>query len=133
MSIIRDTGIGETGDSLAAKAANLSGNSAGARRVLTFRNSVSGVFDTMLKSGFSQAQEFEADKNAAALLGAAGYDPKGLTEMLQVLRRVQGSQKGGFNSTHPGPAARLANVNSLIAGYRVQDTRSYRAPRFKNK
>jgi predicted Zn-dependent protease len=87
--------------------------------------------DTMLKNGYSQSQEFEADREAVTLLLKSGYDPMALQDMLKTLQRVQKSQKGGFNTTHPSPAERIANIENLR--YRTQDTRKYRVPRFKNK
>jgi predicted Zn-dependent protease len=85
----------------------------------------------MMKNGYSQAQEFEADSTAITLLAAAGYNPGALVEMLMVLQRVQSSQKGGFNSTHPSPASRISNAQKMNNRYFVQDTTSYRVPRFK--
>jgi predicted Zn-dependent protease len=105
-------------------------NSANARQFMQFRESITKTVDTLLKNGYSQYQEFDADKKAMELLASAGYDPSALTEMLRVLQRVQTSQKGGFNTTHPSPGERIANVEKL--GYRVPDTRRYRASRFKN-
>jgi predicted Zn-dependent protease len=134
ISMIDDMNITEQAASAAQQGANLAGrNNAGVQRVLAFRNSVSGVMDTMMKNGFSKPQEFEADNAAAALLAASGYDPGGLLEMLNVLQSVQRGQSGGFNSTHPTPAERIANLNQSAARFRAPDTRSSRTPRFKNK
>jgi predicted Zn-dependent protease len=134
ISLIDDMKITETASSMAQQAANLAGKgNEGAQRALAFRNSVGGVMDTMMKSGFSKPQEFEADKAALQLLATTGYDPNGLLDMLKVLERVQRNNAGGFNSTHPSPTERIANVNQQISQYRVPDTRSYRAARFRNK
>ena len=118
---------------MADRAAALAGNSEAAQRLLNFRNSVSSVLDILMKNGYSQAQEFEADREAAALLAASGYNPWALVEILQVLQRVQASQMGGFNATHPSPGERITNVEGSIRRYRVEDTRSYRVPRFMNQ
>ena len=134
ISIIDDMKLNEEMSSMANQAAAFAGRgNEGAQRALAFRNSVSGIIDTMLKNGYSRPQEFEADKSAIALLAASGYDPGGLLEILRVLQRVQQNQKGGFNSTHPTPADRITNAEQYSSGYRVPDTRSYRAPRYKNK
>ena len=134
LSIIDDMKINEEMASMAQQGAALAGNrNQGAQRALALRNSVAGIIDTMLKNGYSRPQEFEADNAAVALLAAAGYDPNGLVEMLRVLQRVQSNQRGGFNSTHPTPAERIANAGNPGSRYRVPDTRSSRASRFKNK
>jgi predicted Zn-dependent protease len=98
------------------------------------RNSVSGIIDTMMKNGYSRDQEFEADKRAIELLARAGYDPRGLTDILRVLQQVQSGQRGGFNSTHPSPQDRLNRVQSQIQtrNYERLDT-SQRVKRFKNR
>jgi predicted Zn-dependent protease len=134
ISIIDDMRITEDAASMAQQAAALAGKgNEVAQRALAFRNSVSGAMDTMMKSGFSKPQEFEADNAALKILAATGYDPGGLLEMLKVLGRVQGSKPGGFNNTHPSPTERVANANQQLAQYSVPDTRSYRTARFRNK
>ena len=132
VSLIGDMSITNDAADMARRGAALS-NSPGAQRALSMRNSVTGIIDTMMKNGFSRPQEFEADKAAVALLAATGYDPNGLVDMLKVLSRVQGSQKGGFNSTHPSPQERINNIGNPGAQYRVPDTKVSRTARFKTK
>jgi len=134
ISMIDDMKINEDIAAMARQAAAFAGpGNPGAQRALAMRNSVSGIIDTMLKNGYSRPQEFEADKSAVALLAAAGYDPNAMVDILRILQRLQSGQRGGFNSTHPSPAERLANVGSPGLLYRVPDTRSYRINRFINK
>jgi predicted Zn-dependent protease len=114
---------------IANQAAAIAGNA----QIAAFRNSVSSVVDAMVKNGYSRPQEFAADSAAASLLAASGYNPGAFVDLLRILQRVQPSQRGGFNTTHPSPAERIANVEGTIARLRVQDTRSFRAPRFKNR
>ena len=133
-SIIDDMRLNEEMASMAQQAAAFAGKgNEGAQRALAFRNSVTGVIDTMLKNGFSKSQEFEADKKAAAILAASGYNPGALVEILNILQKVQQSQAGGFNSTHPSPSERISNVTLEISRYKVTDTRPVRSSRFKNK
>jgi predicted Zn-dependent protease len=106
--------------------------STSAQRAANLRNSVMPLIDAMLINGYSQTQEFEADKEAAAILAASGYDPAALVEMLTVLQKVQTTQQGGFNSTHPTPAERIAGVRNTVQRYKVQNTRLFRTPRFEN-
>jgi predicted Zn-dependent protease len=96
--------------------------------ILTFRNSISELLDIMLKSGYSQAQEFEADNTAVTLLLEAGYDPRGLLEALDVLQKSR--QRGGIFSTHPAPSERISNAQRRTAGLRAPDTQSARKARF---
>ncbi|MCL2880440.1 MAG: M48 family metallopeptidase, partial [Treponema sp.] len=129
ISIINDMKITDEMADMARRGAAMSG-SPGAQRALAMRNSVAGLLDTLMKNGYSKPQEFEADKAAVALLAESGYDPNGLLDVLKVLQRVQGTQKGGFNSTHPTPQERIANLGDPKAMYRITDTSSYRTRRF---
>ena len=132
MRLIDDMFIFNQASQAASQGQLLSGSSS-ANKLMEFRNSVASVSDTLIKNGYSQAYEFEADREALKLLASAGYDPSALVEMLRILQRVQTSQRGGFNTSHPAPAARISNVESVLRNYTVQDTKSYRVPRFKNK
>jgi predicted Zn-dependent protease len=132
VSMISDMSLIDQADILAEKARDLTGASEAAARLMSFRNSVSALVDTLFKEGYSQAQEFEADREAAALLAAAGYYPGALVDMLRLLQQVQSPQKEKFNATHPSPEQRIANLSGWINLYRVEDTRPYRVMRFRN-
>jgi predicted Zn-dependent protease len=133
LSIIEDLWLHDEMSAMARRAAQLAGNNEAAARYLYFRNSVAATIDTLVKNGFSRDQELEADAGAVVLMAAAGYSPAGLLDMLNILQKVQGSQKGGFNTTHPSPALRMENAKRFISLYPVQDTQASRAARFKNK
>jgi len=96
----------------------------------TFGISVDEIVTTMMKNGYSQKQEFEADSTGMAFLSLAGYEPSALLDMLGVLQKNQGSHPGGFNKTHPTPAQRITNAKKTVGNYKVPDTRSYRVQRF---
>lgn len=129
MKMIDDMKIVEEADLAAQQGAALARNST--QRILTFRNSVNDFFYIMVRNGYSVPQELEADTFAVELLAAAGYSPSGLLEMLNVLQRIQRSQTGGFNSTHPEPAQRISNIGNKVRLYRVTDTSSARRERFE--
>ena len=96
----------------------------------TFDISIDEIVTTMITNGYSREQEFEADSMALMLMAAAGYDPQGLISMLRALERASNYSGRGFSSTHPTPANRISNAQSLINQYRVADTRQYRTARF---
>jgi predicted Zn-dependent protease len=95
-----------------------------------FNESVGEILTTMVNSGYSQQQEFEADNYALSLLASTKYSPSGLLDMLKELNTVQSRQPGGFNKTHPTPAQRISNAEKSVGKYTVPDTRSYRQSRF---
>jgi predicted Zn-dependent protease len=106
-------------------------------KTAALRNAVSGIMDALLKDGYTIEQEFEADAYAVTLLAAAGYDPAGLAEMLDVLRRDSQEQRpgaalnSGQNATHPSPARRLAKLPGAADLSGGRRTRAFRDARFK--
>jgi predicted Zn-dependent protease len=115
-------------DAMAGQVAAFSGNEDS--RAVSFRNSVSGIFDVMIKSGFSQPQEFEADNLAVKLLADAGYSPDALSEMLKIIQNNQQNQSTGIFTSHPATNERIANIEGQIFMYRAPDTRRFREERF---
>lgn len=73
--------------------------------LLAFQGAVNDVYDALLKSGYSQGQEFEADAGAVLILKKAGYDPEALNTALKILEKQ--NSKGGWFRTHPKPSDRL--------------------------
>ncbi len=64
---------------------------------------------------FGRSQEIEADDLGLRYMVEAGYDPRGMLQVLDVL--VEASQGGAppeFLSTHPHPQTRIENVTRLI-------------------
>ena len=91
----------------------------------------SELLDAMIKSGYSQPQEFEADNAAVTLLSAAGYDPGGLLEALEVLQKAQRGQQGGIFNRHPAASERITNARQRTAGMVSPNTQAARKERFK--
>lgn len=75
-----------------------------------FGDSVSGVMDKLLTSGFDRSQEYEADLYAVTLLQRAGYDPKALIHVLEILQKHTGQEKSGWYATHPDPQDRIEEL-----------------------
>jgi predicted Zn-dependent protease len=65
---------------------------------------------TVIKNGYGQEDERDADEHAIRLMVAAGYDPNGLPEFLQKLE----SGGGGLFSTHPGKPERISSARAQI-------------------
>lgn len=131
--IIDEMAFNDEMDAIAERAGTLSANTRAAQGALALRRSISPIVDTMMKNGFSQPQEFAADAKALELLDAAGYDPRAILVMLQKLQQVQSGRRDGFNSTHPSPRDRIANITAILNRYKPNNTQSYRQQRFINK
>jgi predicted Zn-dependent protease len=68
----------------------------------------------MLK--FGRGEELEADRLGMRYMSNIGYNPRGQLEVMQVLQQLsQGSKQPEFLSTHPDPAARIQQVQQLLA------------------
>ena len=128
MKLIEEDRINVEIDIVSQRAAAFSGSRNS--QILEFRDSVNNYFNSMVINGYSQEQEFEADITALSILAAAGYLPRGLLDMLSVLRSVQANQNDGFYNTHPAPVQRISNVQRHVNNYRVRDTSSSRRERF---
>ena len=69
---------------------------------------------TLLK--FSRDQESEADSQGLKYMTKAGYDPRGMVGVLEVLEAAdQGGGAPEFFSTHPDPARRLKSAQREIS------------------
>jgi predicted Zn-dependent protease len=67
---------------------------------------------------FGRNQESEADILGVRYMAAAGYDPQGMLDVLEVLREASAgaAQQPEFFSTHPHPETRINTVNNLLRG-----------------
>jgi predicted Zn-dependent protease len=74
--------------------------------------------DAVTKQGYTQPQEFDADKGGVEIMSAAGYDA---TSYLRFLQRLQaeGGKGGKLMSTHPGVGERVARVSKQLAGMKT--------------
>jgi predicted Zn-dependent protease len=102
-------------------------------RKILFDNAVRDLVTTLVINGYTREQEFQADIYAVKLLTLAGYSPASMVEALTtILEKTTGT--GGFNSTHPPPDQRIANVRQELTRnnrlYQARDTGSYRSSRF---
>jgi predicted Zn-dependent protease len=131
ITMINETRFETEMSAIAGRAAGIAATqSPAAARAANFRNSITSTVDILMRQGYSQAHEFDADMEAVVLLARAGYDPRALLDMLRVLQQSQGSQRTGFYSTHPSPAMRIANLERL--NFRSSNTIQHRAPRFRS-
>jgi predicted Zn-dependent protease len=113
------------------RAATIVARNAGPReRAILLNRNIVAMVTILFRNGFSQEQEFEADKKALLLLWSAGYDPEALLAALKALEKAQPQHPGGFNTTHPSPADRIANVERNSWPSEGRNTRAARNSRF---
>jgi predicted Zn-dependent protease len=77
---------------------------------------IAAAISQLVSLRFSRNDELEADALGVRLMGEAGYDTRGMHDLLVILeQQSQGGRTPEFFSTHPDPGNRLARVDQLIA------------------
>ena len=68
---------------------------------------------TMLKYG--RDDELEADALGLRLMSEAGYDPRAMIRVMQILEKASGgSRNPEFQSSHPSPPHRIEEINAKL-------------------
>lgn len=76
---------------------------------------VAAAIGQLVSMRFGRQDELEADALGVRLMKEAGYDPRGMHDLLVTLEKLnQGGNAPEFFSTHPNPENRLAHVDDLI-------------------
>jgi len=94
--------------------------------------SVGEIIQTMVNSGYSREQEYEADRAAMYLMSYAGYHPSGMIDMLQDLKSSHTAGRG-FGRTHPAPIQRIYYAARILERFSVGRYKYVRWERFKNE
>ncbi len=71
------------------------------------------VVKTLVNTGFSKDQEYDADKNALYLMNSAGYDAHAMLDMLAQIE--DSSSNSGWGATHPSPKDRIKKVEKELS------------------
>jgi beta-barrel assembly-enhancing protease len=70
----------------------------------------------LLNMSYGRDDELESDRLAVKLTGAAGFDPRAMTEVMRILEQASGGARGPeFMQTHPNPGNRVAKIQKAIA------------------
>ncbi|MBI2826452.1 MAG: M48 family metalloprotease [Planctomycetia bacterium] len=69
----------------------------------------------MVNMKYGREDELQADKWGVKLMAQAGYDPRAMIGVMEVLERVGGEGPPEFLSTHPKPANRVEYIKEVIA------------------
>ena len=81
-----------------------------------FEGSLTDIFETMVKGGFSRKAETQADLAAVTIMRRAGYNPSALKTMLELMEKnLEKTKRKGFGKTHPDPNVRIKDIDPLIS------------------
>lgn len=64
---------------------------------------------------YGRGDELEADQLGVRLMHEAGYDPRGMIELMEVLQSLGSSRQPEFFSTHPNPEHRIERLQNQLA------------------
>ena len=106
------------------------------KAVNTFSDASNEVVKTLVNTGFSKEQEFDADKQALYIMQSAGYDPYAMLDMLAQLE--ESPSNSGWGSTHPSPKDRIKKVNKELsamskANPSMKEAKQVRTERFTSE
>ena len=79
----------------------------------------------------SRTDEKEADLLGTEILWAAGYNPRGLVQMFQIIEKQSGSGGAQFLSDHPNPGNRVEYVDKEIQALPPKPNPISNTPEFK--
>ncbi|MGE5305986.1 MAG: M48 family metalloprotease [Alphaproteobacteria bacterium] len=71
------------------------------------------IAGTLIARSYGRKEEYEADRHAVEILQRAGYSKNTMIDTLTWIRRVAGTNGGGFLSTHPALDDRIAELQRL--------------------
>ncbi len=77
---------------------------------------VTDITESLITKGYSRESETSADSLAVIIAAAAGYDPAGLTRVLDRMAGLTTRSGPGFWQTHPSPEDRLDDLGSASGG-----------------
>ena len=77
---------------------------------------VAAAIGQLVSLRYSRGDELQADEWGVKLTAAAGYDPRAMIGVMEVLEEAsRGGEPPEFFSTHPNPDHRLTRIKQLIA------------------
>ena len=76
---------------------------------------IAAMAGQLMNLRYGREDELESDTIAIRFMARAGYEPRAMLDVLNILAQAGGSGGPEFFSTHPNPANRLARLELVIA------------------
>ncbi len=77
--------------------------------------SIAGTGISVYNLQFDRRAEAQADSSGLRIMHRAGYDPRGMVSMFELLQSQGSGGRGGFLSSHPGTPQRIGAMQAEIA------------------
>lgn len=102
----------QLGQGLVGAVAVGAGGSEGGMSAAQIANFTNG----MLQLRYGRKDELESDEYGLAAMVAAGYDPREMVKVMQILKQAGGGGGGGpeFMQTHPLPESRIGDIQAWV-------------------
>lgn len=110
MEAIEKARVTEALTTIATEGAKTFGSREVAALTQTFGGTINDITGTLINKGYARSSEYGADQAAVTLLKRVGYDPNGLVEMLNVMKKNLKAGGLDFAKTHPAPDDRIAEI-----------------------
>ena len=130
LKAIKQTRITSALGNVAATAAESVAPDALADLTNDFKDSIQDITNTMITSGYSKVNEFDADKIAVKILKRLGYDPGALLDLLNAMKNSLKPGAKDFAKTHPDPEERIKVAKVYIGKTTADDSPKVRRERF---
>jgi len=130
MQAIEKARVTDALTTIAAEGAKTFGSREVAALTQTFGGTISDITGTLINKGYARSSEYGADQVAVTLLKRVGYDPNGLVEMLEVMKKNLKAGGLDFAKTHPAPEDRLAEIQKKGLAYTAVPAPAPRQVRF---
>jgi beta-barrel assembly-enhancing protease len=77
---------------------------------------LAAVVAQLVSLRYGREDEIQSDTLGVCLMLAAGYDPQGMVEVMEILQEAAGDQRQPeFMSSHPDPGNRIERIREQIA------------------
>jgi len=76
---------------------------------------VAALVGRLVNMRFGRQDELQADQLGVRLVSQAGYDPRAMIQVMQILEKAAPGRQVEFFSTHPNPEHRIDRIQAAIA------------------
>jgi predicted Zn-dependent protease len=73
------------------------------------------VVNKMVQLSYSREDESQSDMLGVQFMADAGYDPRALVDVMEILAKAGGGKRAEFTSSHPDPGNRAQAIRQEVA------------------